>query len=77
MCIKPGYFFYRLLILLDHLYKLFTRIIVARIDNKLDFYQSKEQEGFRSGFGTNDHQQSLKVFIKKTVEYKSLWHWYL
>ncbi|GJQ69342.1 hypothetical protein Trydic_g6470 [Trypoxylus dichotomus] len=28
-----------------------------------------EQAGFRSGFGTSDHLQSIKTLIKKTIQY--------
>ncbi|KAH1019493.1 hypothetical protein HUJ04_009303 [Dendroctonus ponderosae] len=45
------------------------KIVVGRIENKLDFYHQKKQAGFRSGFGTNDHLQSLKVLIEKPVGY--------
>lgn len=60
---------YRPISLLSHLYKLFTRIITSRLENKLDFYQPVEQAGFRAGFGTNDHLQSIKTIIEKSVEY--------
>jgi len=60
---------YRPISLLSHLYKLFMRIITKRITNKLDFYQPREQAGFRSGFGTNDHLQVVKALIEKCFEY--------
>ncbi|XP_018359895.1 PREDICTED: uncharacterized protein LOC108759103 [Trachymyrmex cornetzi] len=60
---------YRPISLLDHLYKLFTRIITTRMENKLDLYQPREQAEFCSNFRTNDHLQSLKVLIEKSVEY--------
>lgn len=60
---------YRPISLLNHLYKLFTRIITTRLEKKLDFYQTREQAGFRSCFGTNDHLQTIKLLIEKTVEY--------
>lgn len=51
------------------MYKLFTKIIAKRLERKLDFYQPREQAGFRKGYGTNDHLQVIKVLIEKSVEY--------
>ena len=56
---------YRPISLLSHLYKLFAKIITARLEKKLDFYQPPEQAGFRAKFGTNDHLQSIKTVIEK------------
>lgn len=60
---------YRPISLLTHLYKLFTKIITARLTNKFDLYQPREQAGFRAGYGTNDHLQVMKSLIEKSVEY--------
>ena len=60
---------YRPISLLNHLYKLFTRIITDRLETKLDFYQPKEQAGFRKNFGTNDHLHCIKGIIEKSIEY--------
>lgn len=60
---------YRPISLLTHMYKLFTKILTKRLTNRLLFYQSKEQAGFRPGFGTNDHLLSIKVLIEKCIEY--------
>lgn len=60
---------YRPISLLSHIYKLFMRIISKRICNKLDLYQPCEQAGFRTGYGTNDHLQTLKTLIERCVEY--------
>lgn len=60
---------YRPISLLSHMYKLLTKIIVNRLTTKLDFYQPPEQAGFRRGFGTSDHLQSLRSLIEKSAEY--------
>ena len=60
---------YRPISLLSHLYKLFTRIITNRITAKLDSYQPPEQAGFRKGYSTIDHLQTIKSVIEKTTEY--------
>ena len=40
---------YRLISLLSHMSKLFTKVIKNRIEKQLDENQSKEQAGFRCG----------------------------
>lgn len=60
---------YRSISFLSHTYKLFTKIIEKRLTNKLDFYQLREQVGFRSGYGTSDHLLVIKTLIEKTIEY--------
>lgn len=60
---------YRPISLLSHLYKLMMRIITNRLTKKLDFYQPVEQAGFRKGFGTVDHLQTIRTLIEKTTEY--------
>ena len=60
---------YRPISLLSHLYKLFTRIINNRLSNKLDNYQPEEQAGFRKGYSTSDHLQTLKGIIERHNEY--------
>jgi hypothetical protein len=61
---------YRPISLLSHLYKLFTRVISNRLTNKLDSYHPVEQAGFRQGYSTNDHLQTIKMVIQKHNEYK-------
>lgn len=60
---------YRPISLLDHLYKLYTRILTNRLESKFELYQPREQAGFRARYGTNDHLQCLKTLIEKTIEY--------
>lgn len=60
---------YRPISLLSQVYKLFIKIITRRLTPKLDFYQPREQAGFRSGYATNDHLLVTKVLVEKVVEY--------
>lgn len=60
---------YRPISLLSQIYKLFMRIITKRLTAKLDFYQPREQAGFRAGYGVNDHLHTIKILIEKCVEY--------
>ncbi|KAE9412918.1 hypothetical protein Angca_006224, partial [Angiostrongylus cantonensis] len=46
---------YRLIRLLTVVYKLFTRVILNRVDRTLDEEQPCEQVGFRKGFSTMNH----------------------
>ena len=56
--------------LLNVIYKIFTRIITNRIADKLDENQPREQAGFRRGYSTIDHLQTVNQVIEKTNEYK-------
>ena len=61
---------YRPISLLPHMYKVFTRIILARIQKQLDENQPREQAGFRAGFRTSDHLHALCQIIEKAKEYR-------
>lgn len=65
---------YRPISLLSHFYKLLTKVITNRISTKLDFYQPSEQAGFRAGYSTIDHIQTLRSLIEKSAEYKFSLH---
>ena len=56
--------------LLNVIYKIFTRIITNRITSRLDENQPREQAGFRKGYSTTDHLQTVNHIIEKTNEYK-------
>ena len=56
--------------LLPHLYKVFTRVILARIEKELEWKQPREQAGFRAGFRTSDHLHTLSQLIEKAKEYQ-------
>ncbi|KAE9412180.1 hypothetical protein Angca_007947, partial [Angiostrongylus cantonensis] len=61
---------YRPICLLSVVYKLFTRVILNRIDRTLDEGQPCEQAGFRKGFSTMDHIHTLARLIEVSREYK-------
>ncbi|KAK6761096.1 hypothetical protein RB195_022239 [Necator americanus] len=61
---------YRPICLLSVIYKLFTRVILNRIENVLDEGQPCEQEGFRKGFSTIDHIHTVSKLIEVSREYK-------
>ncbi|KAE9414893.1 hypothetical protein Angca_008508, partial [Angiostrongylus cantonensis] len=63
---------YRPIILLSVFYKLFTRVILNRINRTLDEEQPSEQTGFRKGFSTVDHIHTLTRLIEVSREYKRL-----
>ena len=60
---------YRPISLMSNIYKLFASIILARIRDNIDSKQPIEQAGFRSGFSTTDHIQTLDQVIEKYREY--------
>ena len=60
---------YRSISLLAHTYKLFTRLLQQRMEKDLDDNQPREQAGFRKGFSTRDHLQSLNITIEKCNEF--------
>ncbi|KAK6764161.1 hypothetical protein RB195_024473 [Necator americanus] len=56
--------------LLSVIYKLFTRVILNRIEKILDEGQPCEQAGFRKGFSTIDHIHIVSKSIEVSREYK-------
>ncbi|KAK6763951.1 hypothetical protein RB195_024331 [Necator americanus] len=61
---------YRPICLLSVIYKLFTRVILNRIEKVLDEGQPCEQAGFRKGFSTFDHIHTVSKLIEVSREYK-------
>ncbi|WKX96152.1 hypothetical protein Q1695_012531 [Nippostrongylus brasiliensis] len=62
---------YRPICLLSVVYKLFTRVILNRIDRTIDEGQPCEQAGFRRGFSTIDHIHTVVRLIEVSREYKT------
>ncbi|KAE9420034.1 hypothetical protein Angca_005653, partial [Angiostrongylus cantonensis] len=61
---------YRPVCLLSIVYKLFTRVIINRINRTLEEEQPCEQAGFRKGFSTMDHIHTITRLTKVSREYK-------
>ena len=51
------------------MYKLFTRIFQKRMERVLDESQPREQAGFRKGYSTVDHLQTINQLIEKCNEF--------
>ena len=60
---------YRPISLMSNLYKLFSQIITKRLTKILDENQPPEQAGFRSGYSTTDHIQTVNQIFEKMEEY--------
>ncbi|KAE9413090.1 hypothetical protein Angca_004653, partial [Angiostrongylus cantonensis] len=61
---------YRPICLLSVVYKLYTRVILNRIDRTLDEGQPCEQAGFRKGFSTVGHIHTITRLIEASRAYK-------
>ncbi|KAH7708500.1 hypothetical protein AAVH_24255 [Aphelenchoides avenae] len=60
---------YRPVCLLSTVYKVFTKAVLKRLTNTLDAAQPPEQAGFRSGYCTLDHLQTMNQLQKKAREF--------
>ena len=60
---------YRPTCLPSNMYKLFTKILTTRLENKLDENQPREQVGFRSKYSTTDHIHVINQLKEKCREY--------
>ncbi|KAK6734142.1 hypothetical protein RB195_017738 [Necator americanus] len=61
---------YRPICLLSVTYKLFTRVLLNRIEKVREEGQPCEQAGFRKGFSTIDHIHTVSKLIEVSREYK-------
>ncbi|KAK6739382.1 hypothetical protein RB195_008078 [Necator americanus] len=61
---------YRPICLLSVIYKLFTRVILKRIEKVLDEAHPCERAGFRKGFSTIDHIHTVSKLTEVSREYK-------
>ncbi|KAK6736766.1 hypothetical protein RB195_019455 [Necator americanus] len=61
---------YRPICLLSVIYKLFTSVILIRIEKVFDEGKPCEQAGFRKGFSTIDHIHTVSKLIELLREYK-------
>ena len=60
---------YRPICLLSNMYNLFTKVITARLEKKLDENQPREQAGFRSKYSKTDHIHAINQLKEKCCEY--------
>lgn len=60
---------YRPISILPNMYKLFTKILQQKIEQKINNDQPEEQAGFRPSYSTNDHLQTINQIIEKCQEY--------
>ena len=60
---------YRPISLMSNIYKVFSKIITRRITKVLDESQTPDQAGFRSGYSTVDHLQTINQVIEKTDKF--------
>ncbi|KAE9420456.1 hypothetical protein Angca_007357, partial [Angiostrongylus cantonensis] len=61
---------YRPICMQSVVYKLFTRVVVNKIDRRLDERQPCEQVGFRKEFSAMDHIHMITRLIEVSREYK-------
>ncbi|CAD6199453.1 unnamed protein product [Caenorhabditis auriculariae] len=61
---------FRPISLLSVVYKLFTKVILNRLEKKLDDFQPVSQAGFRRNFCCMDHIHTLTQVVERHREYK-------
>ena len=65
---------YRPIAILSLLYKLFSRMLRARLEGAIVGQQSVDQAAYRKGFSTDDHLLTLGLLLERSAEWNSeLW----
>ena len=65
---------YRPIAVIPILYKLFSKMLCARVKGQLEMQQSVDQAGFRSGFSCDDQLFTITMLCDKMKEYNlPLW----
>ena len=65
---------YRHITVIPVLYKLFAKLLYARLQPVLDQHQSVDQAGFRNRYSTDDHLYTFGLLVEKSYEHQvSTW----
>ncbi|GBP18411.1 hypothetical protein EVAR_14806_1 [Eumeta japonica] len=59
---------------MSNLYKIFAKVILKRIERKLDEQQPIEQAGFRRDYSVLDHIHAVRQIIEKDEEYQLVYY---
>lgn len=59
---------------MSNMYKVFSKIILSRIETTLEESQPKEQAGFRRNYSTIDHIHVLRQILQKYKEYNKTYY---
>jgi hypothetical protein len=62
---------YRPIAILPLLYKLFSRMLCARIEERIISQQSVDQAAYRKGYSTDDHLLTLTLLVERCSEWNS------
>ncbi|GBP73169.1 LINE-1 reverse transcriptase homolog [Eumeta japonica] len=65
---------YRPISLICNIYKLFAKIILNRIEKRLDEHQHIEQAGFRKDYSVLDHIHVVRQVMEKYKEYQYIYY---
>ena len=60
---------YRPICLLSNICKVFTKVLIKRLEKTLDENQPREQAGFKSGYSTTDNIHVVNQLKEKCIEY--------